>query len=231
MTDRELLERAARAVGGIEWSDHSDGTPDCWEIEHADGIWREWTPLTDDGDALRLAAKLHIVVFSFCRPVVAICAFARGEDDSHDHCTAVRRAIVRCAAAIPLEVLSAMAPEVAGVNLDLEAMKAAALAVQAQTPPGSPISYGYEADHEPALVVAFAHDGRRWVAGEFQLKEEAKFYADAANPAAVLALIDRLERAEADLASERAANAALIKENDRLQRRLDEAEAELRMRP
>lgn len=57
--DRELLRLAAKAAGA-QWSDYSDRTPDHWQIKHADGVWREWKPLADDGDALRLAIKLGI---------------------------------------------------------------------------------------------------------------------------------------------------------------------------
>lgn len=47
MTDRELLELAAKAVG--------------YERNSAGPIGPcEWSPLTDDGDALRLAIKLGI---------------------------------------------------------------------------------------------------------------------------------------------------------------------------
>ncbi|WP_186215908.1 hypothetical protein [Burkholderia gladioli] len=61
MTNKELLELAAKAAGA-EWSDYPDRTPNHWRIKHADGVWREWNPLTDDGDALRLAVKLQLTV-------------------------------------------------------------------------------------------------------------------------------------------------------------------------
>jgi hypothetical protein len=49
MTDRELLELAAKAAGiEINWFK--------WER-----LTGQWNPLTDDGDALRLAVKLWIV--------------------------------------------------------------------------------------------------------------------------------------------------------------------------
>ena len=51
MSDRELLELAAKA-GGIEF-----GGGYFWR---SDGI--PWNPLTDDGDALRLAVKLGLTV-------------------------------------------------------------------------------------------------------------------------------------------------------------------------
>src|SRR3546814_16882155 len=56
MDDRELLELAARATGFEIEDDENRGLvvlSDC-------GV--EWNPLTDDGDALRLAVRLHMSV-------------------------------------------------------------------------------------------------------------------------------------------------------------------------
>ena len=68
--DRELLELAAKAAG----------VPLSWPYDPAtyarfDGVpprrtdtWENWSPLTDDGDALRLAVKLDLsslMVFSY----------------------------------------------------------------------------------------------------------------------------------------------------------------------
>ena len=55
MTDRELLELAAKAAG-IKTSLHKE-TDSLW----IDGP-RVWNPLTDDGDALRLAVKLGFLI-------------------------------------------------------------------------------------------------------------------------------------------------------------------------
>ena len=59
MTDRELLEMAAKA-SGIElcWAPNADGI----EQSAFDGVfpWIWWNPLEDDADALRLAVKLDI---------------------------------------------------------------------------------------------------------------------------------------------------------------------------
>jgi hypothetical protein len=58
MTDPELLEDAAKAAG-IELGE--------W-CEELDAFWRGktghviWNPLTDDGDALRLAVKLSLLI-------------------------------------------------------------------------------------------------------------------------------------------------------------------------
>lgn len=89
MTDRELLERAAKAAGAT-WSDYSDHTPDHLVIRHADGVWREWNPLKDDGDAFRLAVKLNILDLG--------ALLTTGAEMSADPYSAIRRAIV-CAAA------------------------------------------------------------------------------------------------------------------------------------
>jgi hypothetical protein len=53
MTDRELLEKAAKAAG-IGYTSFIGG-------EHY-RLLDHWNPLTDDGDALQLAVKLHLTV-------------------------------------------------------------------------------------------------------------------------------------------------------------------------
>ena len=65
MTDRELLELAAKAAGmKLDYSIRPDGKAfyhsDRNAMGLADGGW--FAPLTDDGDALRLAVKLRLVV-------------------------------------------------------------------------------------------------------------------------------------------------------------------------
>ena len=58
MTDRELLELAAKAAGYmLRW--HVNGV-DCWSDNRCENYWGYWNPLTDDGDALRLAVKLDL---------------------------------------------------------------------------------------------------------------------------------------------------------------------------
>jgi hypothetical protein len=62
MTDKELLELAAKAAGYKVWIRcngkvlHSD----IWKNSNIE--WTPWNPLTDDGDALRLAVKLGLDV-------------------------------------------------------------------------------------------------------------------------------------------------------------------------
>lgn len=57
MTDRELLERAAKAAGmEVLWLPAAPGRRAMFWTSKTG----EWDPLTDDGDALRLAARLCI---------------------------------------------------------------------------------------------------------------------------------------------------------------------------
>ena len=104
MSDRELLELAAKAAGYQVDTGFADCPLIFGEDAGPDGP-REWNPLTDDGDALRLAVKLDIEV----EPVpFGGRAIVRDDDDygeqfdeeSSDRMAATRRAIVRAAAAI-----------------------------------------------------------------------------------------------------------------------------------
>lgn len=58
MTDRKLLELAAKAAGYTShgFAEMACGSP-CLFLREAD-FTGMWAPLTDDGDALRLAVKL-----------------------------------------------------------------------------------------------------------------------------------------------------------------------------
>lgn len=80
MTDRELLELAAKAIG-IDYWFGKEGTV-------------EWNPLTDDGDALRLAVKIEWIPSR-----VEVVGLSMNEDPY----AATRRAIVRAAAAMGKE--------------------------------------------------------------------------------------------------------------------------------
>lgn len=99
MTDRELLELAAKAAGYKP--DHVFGKG----LLVLDGEKvLTFQPLTDDGDALRLAVKLELDVF-FSAAYVRVCnrRYDRPllEDvDGVDSFAATRRAIVRAAASI-----------------------------------------------------------------------------------------------------------------------------------
>ena len=96
-TDRELLEFAAKAAG-IEFGWIHD-TPRI----RAEMGWTPWNPLTDDGDALRLAVRLRLVLFLEI-PRIGIGPRMDGPevyvDEGENEYAATRRAIVRAAAEI-----------------------------------------------------------------------------------------------------------------------------------
>ena len=93
MTDRELLELAAKATG-VELKYDTFG-----QSENADRVYCYWNPLEDDAEALQLAVQLGFVVepgkcwHSHYGPVF-------GEDVLMGVMAATRRAIVRAAAEI-----------------------------------------------------------------------------------------------------------------------------------
>jgi hypothetical protein len=100
ISDRELLELAAKAAGvGIDdWNGDTpveyfwDGDP-----QNPERNYRYWNPLTDDGDALRLAVKLHMFDAGHFK------AFRLEEtraNPARTDCEITRRAIVRAAAEI-----------------------------------------------------------------------------------------------------------------------------------
>ena len=102
MTDRDLLELAAKAAG-IPTS-RLDAVYDCWDKQEAPVLIRSaWNPLTDDGDAFRLAVKLRLQP----RQGINLVSVTRPDggwndenyrDHNNNHLAATRRAIV-CAAA------------------------------------------------------------------------------------------------------------------------------------
>ena len=103
MTDRELLEAAARAAGIKILCDPHGAWRNCTGRDPAMNIFSAslWNPLTDDGDALRLAVKLEIHItnrgqFAWARTIGCDATEPMGSDP----CAATRRAIVRVAAAM-----------------------------------------------------------------------------------------------------------------------------------
>ena len=88
-TDRELLELAAKAAEiEINWFK--------WER-----LTGQWNPLTDDGDAFRLAVKLRILVDPRTQMKSATLLSTYSHHEAHsDEFAATRRAIVRAAAEI-----------------------------------------------------------------------------------------------------------------------------------
>jgi hypothetical protein len=95
MTDRELLELAAKAAGIELW--HEDVFTNGLTHKVSDNGVLCWNPLTDDGDALRLAVKLEACIDFMDRRVVAG-AWPEVVIDFTDE--DYRRAIVRAASEI-----------------------------------------------------------------------------------------------------------------------------------
>ena len=110
MTDRELLELAAKAAG-IDWIPASSDVGKQGELKF--GLWlniqhepteatrRRFNPLNDDGDALRLAVKLGLLIAPGLGMTVS--GIESGGIDfteihGSDPYAATRRAIVRSAA-------------------------------------------------------------------------------------------------------------------------------------
>lgn len=100
-SDKELLELAAKAAGNLKFIPHCG-----WIHEASDGTrgnW--WSPLNNDGDALRLAVNLGITVNQYSKSILAA-ATAHGrryiieQSFGDDAYAATRRAIVRTAAKI-----------------------------------------------------------------------------------------------------------------------------------
>lgn len=110
-TDRELLELAAKAAG-IDGYMYSNNFRCMAHWNESDGGWFDaccfWDPLTDDGDALRLAVALGMNIDVGSHPVgftaTAVIADHNSVfiDEYHDDdaMKATRRAITRAAAEI-----------------------------------------------------------------------------------------------------------------------------------
>lgn len=126
MTDREMLELAAKAAGlllcGYSWIGENEDDEECEILEAAfvkhhqkQELASKWNPLTDDGDALRLAVKLGMgISFGQYAPLdvysVYISKVEHGDDlavgciTDGDEFGVVRRAITRAAAQIGKEM-------------------------------------------------------------------------------------------------------------------------------
>jgi len=104
MTDRELLEWAAKAAGMVI---HWNAKREQFFHDYCDGLTDEWNPLTDDGDALRLAVKLELSVSTWGNAVSVwqrIGDTSTYETTGKDRMASTRRAIVRAAAEIGKEM-------------------------------------------------------------------------------------------------------------------------------
>ena len=100
MSDREMLEFAAKAAGiDVRWYQG-----DCLRVaDKCNGFAGKWNPITDDGDALRLAVKLRMSVFHSLNDVYVVDDDGDIEvEEGHkrDSLAATRRAIVLVAAEI-----------------------------------------------------------------------------------------------------------------------------------
>ena len=110
ITDKELLELAAKAAGiRLDYSRFNGGGTENTGFDLAGNAvldwhnYKTWNPLTDDGDALRLAVRLRLSVSMFDDAVGigvkgAFCY--REYDITPDPNADTRRAIVRAAAEI-----------------------------------------------------------------------------------------------------------------------------------
>ena len=109
MTDRELLELAAKAA---DMGRVSNGVLTGVTMYKTDDGWVEWDPLTDDGDALRLAVRLGLLLDTIRRGFKEgnVCAVhstgAFYEPKQPDPYAATRRAIVRAAADIGAKLVT-----------------------------------------------------------------------------------------------------------------------------
>ena len=101
MTDRELLELAAKAAQIMVNPWHEK-----YGLLLSDFDFEPWNPLTDDGDALRLAVKLGVDIYvDEGKSEVWVTESNHPiEHFDNDHQAATRRAIVRAAAEIGKEM-------------------------------------------------------------------------------------------------------------------------------
>lgn len=108
MSDRELLELAARAAGVEAYWDEEYQRMQMDYMHKGGTNYEEWNPLTDDGDALRLAIHCDIHIKSIASTKHSSAGYAVNEirmdyicePHETDPYAATRRAIVRAAAAI-----------------------------------------------------------------------------------------------------------------------------------
>lgn len=124
MSDEQLLRLAAKAAGLDEYTEWSEFIYDHDSYHHGGAALHKsgfgmdcasWNPLTDDGDAFRLAVKLGLTVcpangstgnISEVYPGSSIqlrVDHGRAELHGDDPMAATRRAIVRAAAALVKE--------------------------------------------------------------------------------------------------------------------------------
>ena len=111
-TDRVLLADAAKAAGMKCMGWYVGETFGMYTGDGDSGVYTRWNPLTDDGDALRLLAKLPslwTLELRFGVPTIELhvawgtgvgIQIAEHAGEAHDRASVIRRAIVRAVAAI-----------------------------------------------------------------------------------------------------------------------------------
>jgi hypothetical protein len=101
-TDRALLEKAAKAAGyNVDWLDeNANAGRQSGGFYFGVGSYTpcRWNPLTDDGDAIRLAVAMELSVNAYSSYVIV--ADQHADFEGRDRMAVMRRAIVRAAAAI-----------------------------------------------------------------------------------------------------------------------------------
>jgi hypothetical protein len=107
MTDRELLESAAKSIGWVVHYLSPDGFP--WAGPAGMPHPVRWNPLVCDGDAFRLAVKLKMQI-NVSRALVAVVYYTQAGANGFselfldDPAATTRRAIVVAAAEIGKEI-------------------------------------------------------------------------------------------------------------------------------
>lgn len=115
MTDQELLEYAAKAVG-LTNPRYVENTSWGTGISHGEGdqVYVVWNPLLSDTDAFRLAVKLALHVYppdDDGDPTAVVREYkwkvhVTDVDEEGDYCATTRRAIVRAAAEIGKQMMA-----------------------------------------------------------------------------------------------------------------------------
>lgn len=93
MTDRELLEMAAKAAGytiRLHSGACKGGSYDGCSRLYSDGEWRAWRPREDDGDAFRLACAVKL------NTMHGIFSAGVGDEDGVDDAAVVMEDSQRC---------------------------------------------------------------------------------------------------------------------------------------
>jgi hypothetical protein len=102
MEDRQLTELAAKAINlPVRWDDLHERFLESRIVQANGGIFeRDWIPLDDDGDALRLAIALNLPIIPHTHGAGWVDVGYIKELCGADPLAATRRAIVRAAARI-----------------------------------------------------------------------------------------------------------------------------------